>query len=111
MSRARTSSRIDPVQSAIEGIPVDALECRRKRAHDWDGFTVVNGSGRLERLVTEECRRCRSHRSAWWRDDGIEWTQLTGWRSDYVDGYLIPGGLPDGARRRLAAEHYRHYSD
>jgi hypothetical protein len=108
-SARRVSARVDPVQAAIDGIPADALECRRKRSHDWDGLTVVAGRVRTELYVVEECRRgCGTRRSAWFRDDG---EQLTRWSSVYADGYQVAGGLPDGARKALYREYLRRLAN
>jgi hypothetical protein len=104
-ARARVSARIDPVQAAIDSLPREALTCRRKRSHDWDGLTVASGKIRGELYVVEECARgCGVRRAAWFRDDG---EQLTHWSSTYPDGYIIAGGLPDGARKALYREYLR----
>ena len=105
----RTSARIDPIQAAIDSLPPEALTCRRKRSHDWDGVTVVPGIVRGELYVGERCARgCGTRRSAWWRDDG---TQLTAWTLDYPAGYLVEGGLPDDARKSLQRDYLRRLTE
>lgn len=71
-----------PIAAAVAGIPSTALECRRRRAHDWQPH-----SARLDRRVwteTEACGRCGAFRTSHLSDaDGI---QLDAWRYQYPEG-------------------------
>lgn len=64
--------------------------CRARKRHNWGPFTVWEHRNFYD--VVEQCSHCRNRRSADFTKRG---RQITRWKADYRDGYL----LPKGARR------------
>jgi hypothetical protein len=78
-----------------EGKTVEAMagwkdgqrKCRARRRHNWGPFAVWEHRSYYD--VVEQCAHCRNRRQADFNKSG---RQLTRWKADYRDGYLLPKG-------------------
>lgn len=72
---------------AVSGWKDGQRRCRARKRHNWGPFAVWEHLNFYD--VVEQCSHCRNRRAADFNKRG---RQLTRWKADYRDGYLLPRG-------------------